>query len=336
VGAAVLLGLALVPELPSWPFAAIALGCALAALASRRQRAADAVRLTVPQPLVLALGSELAARLLTRGSPTRALATALDAASAGVTQTLGVSLPAAHVHADAQLPSRAMRWSWRELPQPIRQVPLQTDLAHAVGQTLTQLGLRQAADCLSLDQVQHMVDQLEREQPALVRLTMPRPLSPLLLAEVLRLLVREGVSVRWLSEIVEAIAPHAGPAARACDLVEHARRALALRISHTLATQGSLHVLRLSPEVEEALSDALRKQPEGDVLALNPDLAQEIAEAVHHAHRAAPVPHALVTQADLRRHVRGLIAENTPDLYVVSAYELMPYLKLSLGEPIGP
>jgi tetratricopeptide (TPR) repeat protein len=72
------------------------------------------------------------------------------------------------------------------------------------------------------------------------------------------------------------------------------------------------------------------------VLALNPDLAQEIADAVQRAHQHAPAPHALVTQADLRRHVRHLLADSAPDLPIVSAYELMPNLRLSLSEPIGP
>ena len=336
VGATVLLSLALVPGLPSWPFAAVALLCALAGLHSRRGELRAKAQSAAPQPLALLLGRDLVAQWAPRGRPTRGLQRAIDAASAEVAQALGITLPSVHVRPDAGLAPGALCWSWRELPQPAIRPASSDDLPQEVRRTLTALARRHAADCLTLDQVQRMIDALEQSQPVLVRHAIPRPLSPRLLCEVLRMLVSEGISVRWLGEIVEAVAPHAGPTARACDLVEHARRALAMRISHGLATQGSLHVLRLSPEVEEALSDALRKHPERDVLALHPDLAREIVDAVHRAHEHAPAPHVLVTQAELRRHVRGLIADSAPDLSVVSAYELMPDLELSLGEPIGP
>ncbi|MDB4973598.1 MAG: type secretion protein, partial [Myxococcaceae bacterium] len=167
-------------------------------------------------------------------------------------------------------------------------------------------------------------------------LTMPHPVTATTLAQVLRLLVSEGVSVRWLAEILEAMAPHAGERADPHTLAEHARRALSRRISHALAPDGVLHVLRVSPELEEALSDGLRGDGADQVVALPPDLAREIVEAIALAHRRAPSPHALVTASELRRHVRALLLDHAPDLPVVSAEELAPHLSLSSGELIGP
>ncbi|MET0343884.1 MAG: flagellar biosynthesis protein FlhA [Polyangiales bacterium] len=334
LGALVLLGLALVPGLPSWPFLPVALAAALLGFRSHRVRPHDDA--LAPEPLTLALGGALAERLLSRDAPGHMLSDALDAARRDLTRTLGIELPAPRIRRDRDLPPHAYRWDWRELPEPALQATTPDHSADAIGQSLRALGGRHAADCLTLEHVQQMIDRLERTHPALVRLTVPRPLAPAQLAEVLRRLASEGVSVRWLAEIVEAVAPHAGTSARVDDLVEHARRALARRISHALAAQGDLHVLRLAPEVEETLTDALRSDDRGDVLALPAELAQEIADAVRRAHDHAPRPHALVTQAALRRHVRALLAESAPNLPVVSAYELTPNLRLSLGDPIGP
>ncbi|HEY6881098.1 MAG TPA: hypothetical protein VI299_23895, partial [Polyangiales bacterium] len=65
-------------------------------------------------------------------------------------------------------------------------------------------------------------------------------------------------------------------------------------------------------------------------------LAREIASAIEHAHTSTPHPHALITQAELRRHVRALVAERAPALAVVTAHELVPHLSLSPTPPIGP
>ncbi len=336
VGALVLAGLAIVPALPSWPFLLLAAGAVAGMIASARRRRALAALDEVPAPaLVLELGRELETRLAPRGTPTRALASALSRARRQLLDTLGLALPEPAFRPSSALPALGFRWQWRELPEPARTLATSDDPAQAIGSALIDLTRRRAPDCLDLDQVQSMIDRLERDHPALVHLTIPRPLAPPLLAQVLRLLVREGVGVRWLGEIVEAIAPHARAESDPNALAEIARKALAPRISHALAPAGELHVLRLAPEVEEALSDALQGSAE-ESLALPVDLAREIAEAVCAAHLRAPRPHALVTQAELRRHVRGLLADHAPELAVVSAYELLPHLKLSSSEPIGP
>jgi len=336
VGALVLLGLALVPGLPSWPFLAIGAACAFAAFsATRRRRAYHELSSLSSEALYLELGSALYARLAPRDTLDRALTDALDGVLRELHDALGISLPRATPLASSTLAANELRWSWRELPGPTLK-PASSELTTTIVVGLRTLARLRAAESLDLDEVSRRLDELAREQPALVSATIPHRLAPSLLAEVLRRLVSEGVSVRWLAEILSAIAPHAVHDAAPHALVERARRALARRISHALAPSGQLHVLRLSPELEETLTDCLRKSEHDDVLALPPSLAHEITSAVAAAHQNTPTPCALVTQAALRRHVRELLREHTPDLPVVCAYELMPHLSLSTAEPIGP
>jgi type III secretory pathway component EscV len=314
----------------------LALGCSALLIASVRRGPLARADEPAPRALLLELDRELYARLTQRGSGRRELSAAITRTQGQLLDALGVALPEPELRLEPKLPSLSFRWLWRELPQATLTLSPGEDAAGAIGRALRELAQRRAADCLELDHVQHMIDRLEREQPALVHLTIPRPLTPSLLAQVLRLLVSEGVSVRWLAEIVEAIAPHASPDTHPHALAERARKALAPRITYALAPAGQLHLLRLAPEVEEALSDAVRQSAADEILALPVDLAREIADAVCEAHRRAPTPHALMTQADLRRHLRGLLADHAPELAVVSAYELLPHLTLSLSEPIGP
>jgi type III secretion protein V len=311
VGALVLLVLALVPGLPAWPFLA-ALGLVTAALiAALRSRTRTASAWAI----------ELSAGLYAKRHNLGVRETC-----ARLERELGIELPTPDL-VRADVPSFQIRL--RDLPE----LPRANE---AVAAGLERFVRAHADEWLDLDSVERALGRLEREQPALVRASVPKPLSPVLLTEVLRRLVREGVSVRWLGEILDGLARHAEQAseqpAPAEALAEHARRTLARRISHALAPRGTLHVLRLTPELEETLSDGLR----ANTLVLPPDLAREIATAIEDAHHAAPVPHALITQSELRRHVRALVAQRAPALAVVTAHELMPHLSLSTSAPIGP
>jgi type III secretion protein V len=341
VGALVSLGLAAVPGLPSWPFLVVSLGSGGAAWAAvqRSGRARGAVReahRSVPDGLYLELGAPLYARFAARDELDAGLSSALAQARSTMLDTLGVALPVPTPRLADELGAAQFRWLYRELPGPTHDLHAGGELAPALVSSFSSLSQQRLPEALDLERVQHMVDALEREQPALVRLTLPRPLTPQRLAEVLRELVSEGVAIRWLAEIVEAIAPLAARDAPLHALVDAARTALAPRISHALAPGGALHVLRLSPMLEEALSDGLRRDGEHERLVLPPDLAQEIALSVAAAQRSVPAPGALLTQAALRRHVRGLLREHTPHLPVLSAHELAPHVRLSFAEPIGP
>jgi type III secretion protein V len=313
VGAFVLLVLALVPGLPSWPFVAIFV-LVMAALITtlRRQPPRES-------SWAIELNDALYAKRRTLG---------VHETCVRLEQALGIELPPPDLVRGRDVATFQLRL--RDLPE----------LPHAgetVAAALERFVRTHADQWLDRDAVERALTRLEREQPALVRASVPKPLSPALLTEVLRRLVCEGVSVRWLGEILDGLARHAeaapaGDAPTVESLAEHARRTLARRISHALAPRGTLHVLRLTPEVEETLSDGLR----ANTLVLPPDLAREIASAIETAHRAAPVPHALITQAELRRHVRALVAVQAPSLAVVTAHELAPHLSLSMSPPIGP
>ena len=181
-----------------------------------------------------------------------------------------------------------------------------------------------------------MLDALEREQPALVRLTVPRTLTLPLLARVLRALVREGVSVRWLPEILEAVAPLAEQLADPASLADTARKALVRRISQQLSPDGTLAILRLSPLLEETLHDALKHDAQRSWFALPAALAEEIVAEVVDALRAAPEVRALLTHAALRRHVHALLRDAAPDLAVVCPEELLRSTQLVAKATVGP
>jgi type III secretion protein V len=172
-----------------------------------------------------------------------------------------------------------------------------------------------------------MLDALEPAAPALVR-EAGRQIPPSVLAEVLRRLVEEGVSIRPFRQILEALLEAGGGARGAAALAEACRRALARHIGHRVARGQPLAALLLDPGAEQAVRDALA----GDFLALDPTVASAVLDRVEAESRTLQEPPALLVSADVRRAVRSLVAPRFPRIPVLAFDELPPELPI---RPVG-
>jgi len=186
---------------------------------------------------------------------------------------------------------------------------------------------RHAHRLVGVQEVQALLDALEREAPALVR-EVARQIAPPLLAEVLRRLLEEEVSIRPVRTILEAVLEAGGATRGAAALGEACRRALSRHIAHHCASTGPLEALLLDPAAEAAVRDAL----EGELAALDPEWAGLLLGGLEAALGASPRPAVLLTAAEVRRAVRNLVAPRFPRLAVVSYDELPPELPV---RPVG-
>jgi type III secretion protein V len=200
-----------------------------------------------------------------------------------------------------------------------------------LGRHLEEVLTRRAHELLGLQETQSMLDQLERAYPALVRNVVPKPVSLPLLADVLRRLVEEGVSVRPLREILEALALHGAAEKDPVALTEAVRGALRRAITHRHARAGALSVYLLDPLIEDTVRDAIQRTATGSYLALPPDLARDVVQAVARTLGAATSP-VVLTQSDVRRFVRRLLENEHPQLTVLSYQELDPTVTV---QPLG-
>ncbi len=195
-----------------------------------------------------------------------------------------------------------------------------------------------AADLVGVQEVQDLLDSLERTSPALVRTTVPKPVDLRTLADVCRRLVEEGVSLRHMAEILESLSRWAGTQKDPVQLTELVRAALARPISarHAAADGEGIDVLLVSTSVEEAIRVSIHRTDHGSFLALDPESARDIVEAVAAEIAAFPwtaarVP-VLVTQSDTRRFLRKLVEIDHPRVAVLSYQEIDPALAL---RPVG-
>ncbi len=203
--------------------------------------------------------------------------------------------------------------------------PVRGPLARVIASAAAALR-RHAYRLVGVQEVQTLLDGLEPSAPALVR-EVGRQIPPALLADVLRRLLEEQVSIRPLRTILDAML-ECGASKGSAVLAESCRHALSRHIASQWASEGLLEALLLDPGAEMAVRDALA----GEHAALDPDAASSLLGAIESELRAAPRPRVLLTGTDVRRAVRNLVASRFPRLTVVSYEELPPDLAV---RPVG-
>ncbi|MCE7889977.1 MAG: hypothetical protein DYH12_09825 [Sorangiineae bacterium PRO1] len=201
--------------------------------------------------------------------------------------------------------------------------------AHLVEESLSVLR-RRAADFLGISETQVLLDQLEQVSPATVRQVVPKPVPVVLLADVLRRLVEEGVSVRDLRGVLESLAQVAHAEKDSLNLAEYVRSCLRRPLSHQLTGgSGELEVLLLDSMIEDTIRGAISRTAAGSFLTLAPAAARDVVRAVRRARDAAEGATSVVlTQPDVRRFVKKLIELDMPELRVVSYAELLPEIAI--------
>ncbi|MFT3707188.1 MAG: type III secretion system export apparatus subunit SctV [Archangium sp.] len=192
---------------------------------------------------------------------------------------------------------------------------------------------RHAREFVGVQEVQTMLDQLEKAFPAIVKEVVPKVVTVLKLTDILGRLVEEEISIRDLRGILQAIAEQGQLEADSVMLTEHVRSSLKRYVSHKYARgTNTLVVYLLDPQIEDAVRSSIKRTSAGTHLALEPDIAQEIVQAVKnecgHLPPTAQRP-VILTSMDIRRYVRKLLEyEFNPPFSVVSYQELSPELNI--------
>ena len=248
---------------------------------------------------------------------------------------VGVPLPSPRVRVRKELPERHVLMSLHEVPARVLTLPdghSDADALRLVKESTEGLLRARAADFLGLAEVQKLLDELEQFAPATVRNVVPRPISVVLLTDVLRRLVEEGLSIRDLRAILEALSAIGATEKDALNLAEHARSQMRRAITFRLtAGSGHLGVVLLDPILEETVRRAITRTAAGAFLTLPPPAARDVLASVKRAIDSVPPrdePIVILTQPDVRRFVRKLVEADMPGVWVVSFAELMPEVSL--------
>lgn len=201
---------------------------------------------------------------------------------------------------------------------------------------LSRVMRRYAHEFIGIQETQAYIDFAARGVPKLVEEVVPKVVSIAQVNDVLQRLVQEGISIRDIKSILEALGEWGRIEKDPTQLTEYVRSSMRRYISFRYAgVRETLFVNMLDPEIEDVIRGAIRRTSTGTYLSLDPNIAHDILEAIRREVEALP-PTAqkpiIITDAEVRRFVRKMVELEFPELTVLSYQELAPELNI---QPVG-
>jgi flagellar biosynthesis protein FlhA len=199
------------------------------------------------------------------------------------------------------------------------------DRASVIITHLAEVVRSNASRLLGREDVRALTEMVKRTHPVVVEELTPSILSLGQIQKVLQALLDEGVPIRDLVRIFEALSLRAKVTVDPDSLVEAARAALGPAIAAQYATDGRLTVITLDPMLEQQLLESLRPSETGAFMAIDGMRAEAIvSEAARLAETAeqqglAPV---LACSPQLRLPLMRLLRAGSRRVQVLSYGEI--------------
>ncbi len=180
-----------------------------------------------------------------------------------------------------------------------------------------------ASDLLGVSEVQYLLTIFEKQYRELSNEAVNTLQLPAI-TEILRLMVKEDISIRNLKVILETLVEYGTKEKNVHNLLEHVRRKLKRHISHLHSDSNNvMHIILLSQDLESDLNAVLRQNLKEVFFELNFNRAEQIFKSLKNLLEAygkyRPV---IVTKSPLRAALRCLIAKNFPYISVLSHDEI--------------
>jgi flagellar biosynthesis protein FlhA len=201
---------------------------------------------------------------------------------------------------------------------------------------LAEVARTHAADLLTRQQVQELVESLRMDEPLLADEVGTETLPMSLLHDVLRELLRERVPIRDLVRLVEAVATRARETRSLDQLVSAARVAVGSAIVSRISPRGNLGAITIAPQLEGELHERVRDVDGQLQLVFDPErLAPLLAEAAQLSQASSGIPTAVVCGQLLRRPLRRSLMAAGLDIPVLAYPELPAHLNLTVIGALG-
>ncbi len=186
---------------------------------------------------------------------------------------------------------------------------------------LSELIRAHAFELLTRQEVKKMLENLKKNNPAIVEDTVPALISQNELQKVLKNLLRENIPISDMETILETLADYAPTVKDSDMLTEYVRQALKRTITHRFSEAGQMKVLSLDSEIENKIINSVKKMEGGAYLALDPNTIQNIVSAttekVTEMRRLVQVP-IILTSPIVRIYYKKLLDQFCPDVVVLS------------------
>lgn len=212
------------------------------------------------------------------------------------------------------------------------------DASTVVATHLSQLLTNNAATLLGHEEVQNLLELLEKTHPKLIEGLVPDTLPLTTVVKVLQNLLNEGVSIRDMRTIVQTLVEY-GSKSQDVDVLTAAVR-IALRrliVQNIAGPSEELAVITLAPDLEQMLHQSM--QAGGDQGAgIEPGLAERLQQSLKeasHQQEMAGEPAILLTSGILRNVLSRFVKNTIPGLSVLSYQEVPDEKQIRIVSSIG-
>jgi flagellar biosynthesis protein FlhA len=193
-----------------------------------------------------------------------------------------------------------------------------------------------AHEIITREDIQKLIDTTKKDSPTLVSEFTPNVLTLGVVQEVVRNLLKERISIKDFVTILETLIDYAPVTKDPEVLTEHVRQRLCRTLCGQYQSESSkISTISFEPGLEQEIMNSIHEMGNKSVLALEPNYAQKIVEAVTETIKKAYASSnntVLLTSSVLRNHIRKLTETALPYLPVLSYKEIAPGVQIeSLG-----
>jgi flagellar biosynthesis protein FlhA len=207
------------------------------------------------------------------------------------------------------------------------------DPVSVLGTHLSEIVRRYAHELFSRQDAKKVVDRVGQEQPKLIEDLVPKQLSLGVVQRVFQNLLRERVSVRDSSSILEALAEGAGMTRNAVLLTEFVRQAIRRSIVKPLLNSvGELPLYFCDPELERIVEKAVEHSEHSSHLNLPPQTIRHIVDRFTQTFVLPESNPGVLTSSSARYFLRQITETALPALAMLAHNEIPPGVKvISVG-----
>ncbi len=197
---------------------------------------------------------------------------------------------------------------------------------------LSEVLRRHAHEIMNRQDVKALIENVKKDNPAIVEELIPNVLTLGQVQQVLANLLAEGIPINNLPLILERCGNYALQTKDPAILTELVRKSLGRVICARYSdSQGNMNVLSFDPHLEEEIRERIDKSDGQIRINLPPNRLRQIIGGIsEQTHKAfgAGTETVIVTDSALRPHVRGLVCRVSPDIPVIAYDEISENVKI--------
>lgn len=200
------------------------------------------------------------------------------------------------------------------------------DASSVVATHLTETVKNNAHELLTREELNSLIETLKKTSPSLVEEVVGQVLKPGEIQKVLQNLLRERVSVRDLSTILEVLGDYGTRTKDIEVLTEYVRNALSRTICEGLKSDdGKIYCITLEPRLEDLVASSIERTDGGSYLRLEPNALNKIMNAIageiEKLLSAGRTP-VILCSPQIRPQIRRIVKGVQAGIYVLSFNEI--------------